>query len=718
MRQNGLARIFFCSPQLCCWLLALVVLGGLQSLPSAQAQVISYEDSVVDVGNIGFTVTNYGTFGRPNVRNQPTGPPSMEYPLNSGIEHLFEAGVWLGVQLPDNSVAVSSGAVDAPSGFSRGASGFELTPLSSIRARSSRPQNQNFSADAVSQQDFVTRFTDSIIQIPGTQDVISGHENPLGAVFELETYAWDFNFTNYFVIANYTVRNEGPVAWDSVYLGMWSDLVVRNINVTQDGGSNFFNKGGNGYIDSLQAIYVYLADQEADDFDFVQSYGSQQFLGGTYRNIFWHPDNAQAIADSGLTPPQVKPAFWIFRETTPGYTFPSNDQLKYNRMSEGLNLDTLIPGRNVTFREDLKDPDNFIQLLSVGPFPRVEPGESVEYAVAFVAARMPEGSQGTNTEEDRVNLVNNLNSAISVYRGEDFNGNGVLDPGEDLNDDGELDRFILPEPPETPRVRFEVKDRKVEIYWDSSSVQSIDPISRTKDFEGYRLYRSQVGEDLGLDLINQADLIRQWDSTGNSVGFNNGFDEIALEEPVTFADDTLTYYFSDTVEKLLNGWQYAFIVTAFDEGNDSLNLEPLESSRSSNAFRIFPGTEPSREQFEEEGVGVYPNPYRMSAAWDGPGSRTRKLYFYNLPPRCEITVYTLSGEVLARLRHDAGTYQGRDALWFDNFSSSRNQRFSGGEHAWDILSQADQSITQGMYMVAVRDLETDEVRSATFTVIK
>ena len=66
---------------------------------------------------------------------------------------------------------------------------------------------------------------------------------------------------------------------------------------------------------------------------------------------------------------------------------------------------------------------------------------------------------------------------------------------------------------------------------------------------------------------------------------------------------------------------------------------------------------------------------------------------------------------------DADSYQGEDALWFDNFGG-RNQRFSGGEHAWNILSESSQSITQGMYMVAVRDLDTDEVQTTTFTVVK
>ena len=62
---------------------------------STEAQV-GFEEAVVDVGNVGLTVTNAGFVGRANVRSTPTGAPSFEYPLDSGVEHLFESGLWIG----------------------------------------------------------------------------------------------------------------------------------------------------------------------------------------------------------------------------------------------------------------------------------------------------------------------------------------------------------------------------------------------------------------------------------------------------------------------------------------------------------------------------------------------------------------------------------------------------------------------------------------------
>jgi len=58
----------------------------------------SFDREFINVGQIGLSLTNAGTVGWPDVRNNPQGPPSMEYPLNSGIEHLFEGGLWIGAK--------------------------------------------------------------------------------------------------------------------------------------------------------------------------------------------------------------------------------------------------------------------------------------------------------------------------------------------------------------------------------------------------------------------------------------------------------------------------------------------------------------------------------------------------------------------------------------------------------------------------------------------
>ena len=171
-----------------------------------------------------------------------------------------------------------------------------------------------------------------------------------------------------------------------------------------------------------------------------------------------------------------------------------------------------------------------------------------------------------------------------------------------------------------------------------------DPVTGERDFEGYRIYRSNPGDDLSGNILDRARLIAQYDNPGNRTGFNNGFDQIRLPQPVSFPDDTTQYRYLFEAEGLLSGWQYLFIVTAFARGDVDAGLESFESSRTANATRVFPGT-PAAGDGERPPVGVYPNPYRVNAAWDGGSSRNRRLNFYNLPARSEVRIYTLAGEV-------------------------------------------------------------------------
>jgi hypothetical protein len=119
---------------------------------------------------------------------------------------------------------------------------------------------------------------------------------------------------------------------------------------------------------------------------------------------------------------------------------------------------------------------------------------------------------------------------------------------------------------------------------------------------------------------------------------------------------------------------------------------------------------------DEYQVGVYPNPYRLNAAWDGTTPFNRRIMFYNLPERAEIRVYTLAGETVATLDHDAQTYTG-DTRWFRDFSAP-NRIMSGGEHAWDLLTSANQNLATGLYLYTVYDKDSGKVQQGRFVVIK
>ena len=697
-----------------------------------QAQQVFDRKTTDEVGNMGLSITNVGTIGKPDVSNNPAGPPSFEYPLDTGTEHLFEAGLWIGAVRGGSETLVSTAAVTNPSGYSTGSSGYEFTNDGTpINERSSIQDSPLFSPNAVSHQDLIAEFSDSRTTIEtGTSSIpINGHEQPLNADVRMASYNWSFSFTESFSILKYEITNNSETHWEDVQIGMYADIVVRNVNSSIETGSAFYNKNGLGYLDSLYTTYAF--DAGSNDQPSINTYGALSIIGANYNEEFFHPRNEEYLQQQGSTVPNVGPSYWLFSAGAGEFRGPTSDQDRYSRMQREFPLDEVrsSDSDSRTYREILRTDGqrgngNYISMISIGPFPRIDAGETVTVYFAFTGARKPDQFQGlsgkpVDNEQSRQNLRENLGWVYRTFDGEDKNGNGKLDEGEDINNNGQLDRFLIPEPPQNPKMRVELDAGQATIYWDKRAERSVDPVTGERDFEGYKIYSSNKGDDKQGSLQQNAEVIAQYDSAGNNAGFNTGFDEIALDEPVTFEGDTTEYWYKYQISNLSSGWQYLFSVTAFDGGSENVELESLESSVVSNSVRVFPGTAPN-EQFDQGGeeheVGVYPNPYRVNAEWDGQNELTRKLVFYNLPPKAEVRIYTLSGDIVARMEHDASTYDG-DIRWFNDFSSD-NRQVAGGEHAWDILSESNQILTSGLYLYTVKDKNTGEVQSGKFAIIK
>lgn len=665
-----------------------------------------------NIGNIGLTLTNFGMYGN-GFALWPQ-QPSCEYPLGSGIEHIFDGSLWVGGFVSSDSLGhnrlgpfVSTGSVDASSVSTRGG-GFEFTNSagSKIVERSALLDSRYFDPQAISHQDFVMDFTDTNLVLQNGE-TIQGH-NPLGITVHQEAYAWNYPFADFFVIMNYTIKNVTNKYIDSIYVGLWTDAVVRNTKITSPRtGASFFDKGGDGYSDSMKIAYEYDA---TGDVGYTNSYVGVQFLGST-------PTLDSIFIVGTDTLPSVNFVSWQYKNTSdPNFFSPTTDIDRYRKMQGYF-------GGNNRYNDgvnpsNLKTPSNRSILITHGAFSKLAPGESINVVFAIVCAKkFGNDPSSLDSPAQKFNLYSNAEWALRAYYGEDRNRNGKLDIGEDLDGNGTITRYILPAPPRTPAVKIVPGNQDVSIYWDKRAESSIDPISGKKDFEGYRLYRTEPGFDLDLsqDMRSSLVTLAQFDSAGNSYGFNTGFSAVQLEEPVTFSGDTVKYYYKFDVKNLLNGWQYLFSVTAFDKGDPDNNLESLESSELASLSRILPGTLPNDENNLE--VGVYPNPYYGNAYWDGSTERLRKIYFYNLPSECQITIYTLSGDIVKKIDHNS-TSNGSDIKWFQTYASDNKQIMSGGEDAWDLLTDNDQAIATGLYLFTVKDNRTGDIKRGKFLIIK
>ncbi|MCX6148957.1 MAG: hypothetical protein NTX22_00365 [Ignavibacteriales bacterium] len=657
-----------------------------------------------NIGNIGLTVTNFGTYGH-GFSLWPD-QPSCEYPLGSGIEHIFDGGLWIGGFISRDADGngrsgpyVTTGAVDAASVSARGG-GFEFTnnPGSVVIERSSLLDSKFFNPNAISHQDFVMDYVDTNMALSNGELIVD--HSPLGLSIHQECYAWNFSFANFFVIMNYWIKNVSKKYIDSVYVGLWTDAVVRNTNITSPrSGGTFFSKGGDGYADSLKIAYEFDA---AGDIGFTDSYVGIQYLGSNVSG-----DSASFVS-------------WQFRNTTDlNFFAPQNDNDRFRKLMGYFGGNNRF-GKGIK-PADLKVPSNRSLMISAGPVHQIAPGDSVNIVFAIVCAKkFGPDSPALDSPEQKKNLNSNAGWALRAYNGEDKNGNGILDDGEDLDGDGKITRYILPAPPIPPVVRVIPENQKVLIYWNKRSESSVDPISGKKDFEGFRVYRTNAGYDLtsAQNLQNSFIEVAEFDSIGNSIGYNTGFEYAKLTAPVILPNEkgtVDTFYYKFEIDNLLNGWQYTYSVTAFDEGDPTNNLGSLESSVLANAKRVLPGTPATSDKNIE--IGVYPNPYYGNAYWDGTSERLRKIYFYNLPAACEVTIYTLSGDVIKRIEHDQKS-NGSDLRWFETYAKDGNQVMAGGEHAWDLISDNDQAIATGLYLFTVKDNATGDIKTGKFLIIK
>ena len=85
-------------------------------------------------------------------------------------------------------------------------------------------------------------------------------------------------------------------------------------------------------------------------------------------------------------------------------------------------------------------------------------------------------------------------------------------------------------------------------------------------------------------------------------------------------------------------------------------------------------------------IAVVPNPYVGAASWEPPnlfraGRGERRIYFVNLPAKCTIRIYTMSGALVQTLHHDSSV---------DN-----------GQEPWNLVTRDGMDLAYGIYIYHV-----------------
>ncbi|HKJ80895.1 MAG TPA: hypothetical protein VJ954_02630 [Ignavibacteriaceae bacterium] len=212
--------------------------------------------------------------------------------------------------------------------------------------------------------------------------------------------------------------------------------------------------------------------------------------------------------------------------------------------------------------------------------------------------------------------------------------------------------FNIPEAPQPPQT-FNVNSGgdKISLSWD---IAAVDP-----NIDHFNLYR-ETG---------------QYDSTAHLI----------TAIPYTGAT---SYNFDDVTP--VRGLSYFYYVTAVGKNG-------LHSSRYyTQSFDPATLKRPAGTSLSQ--IRVVPNPFNISADQSlGFGAQQpNRLYFFDIPGKCTIKIYTEIGELIYTIHHTDGS----------------------GDAYWDSVTSSQQIVVSGVYIAVVHDDVTGEQRIVKFVIIR
>ncbi|TAK53096.1 MAG: hypothetical protein EPO24_14865 [Bacteroidetes bacterium] len=477
---------------------------------------------------------------------------------------------------------------------------------------------------------------------------------PLGIKVWQKSYAWNSSFAENIIFFEYSFINVGRNIIRDAYVGFFADMDVGPIN-----RGSYWTRNYAAYLESVRTAYIHNpVDRGSTPLGLTVLKTPRPLDQLTY-TFQWHDFDPPCggFEDEELYSCMSCEAFGFTNCVKPDQSQYALDDTRFGFYFGPFNGDSTEGFR---------------------------PGDTLKIAVALVT--------GDGVEKGDKNLLANARKALLIYS----------------ND------YRKPKIPPSPCLDTTIGFKKVTLRWrrlgDERCV-TLDPLEAWDDsnkfidalpdthwrrinpppghvkggryFEGFRLYRSEdpAGSKSSFTLV------KQFDVADGMFGYDTGIDTF-------FVDTNLfrgkTYWYSVTSY----GMPTLSIIERPDSlGNvtyDSLVTDGGESDVLENAIRVNLPFSVS-EQLGE--VLVVPNPYRVdedytleNGGWEGRRSTwsegNRLLKFIHLPRKATIRVFTLAGDLVTTLEHDAGNED-------------------RGELEWNILSESNRALASGIYVYTV-----------------
>ena len=573
-----------------------------RDLRPAEAPDIAGSGWISTAGDVWLKTTNIGVIGNPFTAL--SSDPSAQWPGPSGVEHLYFVGLWVGAKDrtsadPNRLRRVSHntewrpptlGPADRIYESREGAEGgVRLVDDDGDGAiDEDHLDGHDNDGDGLVDEDYaaISQEMFSCVLRDDTQEAqaVAGLEvhEALGLEVHQNTYAFSMEGERGYTAVEWTVRNVTDHVLDSVYVAFFVDQDVGPIGE------------GRHYLDDLVETRVPqgpdplwpLPDHPLDDpenpnhayvefvppddpryqatarcppagpeycpcsrdvislhgFTLIDDDGDDGLSPGA--STFLLLDHT--IDGRGLRAP-IAVSFRMFDYFRPGVPFsqgglPTNDQERYQLISSRRN----VQGGRIT-APPATEPDDYVAICSVGPFPSLGPGESVQVTWALVVAPIDRTAPADDLPRRYAAVIANAQAAQRNYRGvyevhPEFPSPDSAQYGRETplsappgsagfyeSDcrDFETERFLIPGgrtkwfdfdcnvctgvpghvlrrwrlqsgPPVLPTVERVPGDRRVSLLWDNRSEYTPDPGTETFDTKGYTIWRATGwSRDLG-----------------------------------------------------------------------------------------------------------------------------------------------------------------------------------------------------------------------------
>ncbi len=207
-------------------------------------------------------------------------------------------------------------------------------------------------------------------------------------------------------------------------------------------------------------------------------------------------------------------------------------------------------------------------------------------------------------------------------------------------------------PPPAPEVTYYVlpSTQEIVLTWSPDLEEWVNPLTGAKEMDIFRVYRSDRSYIGPFTKVRDIRISR---STDRSRYFDT---EIGK------------WKYKDNTVQVGVGYYYA--VTA-------VSTKGVESGMTNrNTKALVTARQPAENALK---VSVFPNPFRLVSGLPTSGEES-SIVFTNLPAKCTIRIYTVSGELVRTLEHDNP---------------------NSGEHVWDQLTDSRQKTAAGIYLYTV-----------------